>query len=908
MGIRRRLESWFPWYRRQAREADLQRELADHLELEAEEQRAAGLSPEEGAHAAHRALGNMLQIEEDVRATWGFLWVETLFQDLRFALRILLKSPGFAVVALLTLALGIGANTAIFTLIDGIMLRTLPVSKPAELYRLGDTHQCCNIGGVQSRWSIFSYPLYEQLRDHTPGFSEMAAFAGGLDDFAVRRAGSDAPPGPLVGEFVSGNYFTMLGLRAFGGRLIDSTDDRASAPPVAVISYRAWQQDFGGRPTAIGAALVVNTVSFTIVGIAPPGFYGDRMIAGPPDLWLPLASEPILDEPNAFLNQTDSNWLYIIGRMSPGASPAAVQSQLTVELRNWLSVQPGLSGHDRAKAAKTRIILTRAAAGIDVMQHENASGLLMLAVISAMVLFIACANVATLLLARGAARRAETAVRAALGAPRARLVRQVITESVLLALAGGLAGLFFAFVVARIILLLAFRGAGYVPVSAEPSVEVLCFAFLLSLVTGIVFGMAPAWIGSRSEPAEALHGVGRSASDRSSSTRRVLVVLQLAISVILLVGAGLLIRSLRNLETQKFGFEPEGRLMVKVDPATAGYKPGELYGLYQRLSQRLQQIPGVVSASWSAYGPMEDTNSEWPIRVEGRPQGERIFSSFDLVSPNFFKTMGTRILLGRDITAEDTPGSRPVAVVNEAFVRNYLHGKNPIGMHFGFADVRNAVNYQIVGVVGDAKYYYRRDHPMFFLPLLQKVPSPMGFLEYINDIELRVAGRPEGIELAVRRALAAINPNLAVIKIVSLPEQIAENFNQERLTSRLTGLYGFLALLLACVGLYGVAAYSVARRAHEIGVRVALGAQPGDVFRMVIGDGLKLAVIGAAAGIGGALALTRFLASLLYGLSPSDPATYTGVAVLLFGVILVACYFPARRAMRVDPVTALRNE
>ncbi len=911
MSIRRKLEpllAWLPWYRRHAREAELQRELADHLELEAQEQRAAGLSPEDAAHAAHRALGNPLQIEEDVRAAWGFQWLETPIRDVRYGLRQLRRSPGFTAVAVLTLALGIGANTAIFTLIEGIMLRTLPVPEPAELYRLGNTHQCCDIGGVQNRWSIFSYPLYKQLRDRTPGFSEMAAFAGGLDDFAVRRSGSDAPPRPLVGEFVSGNYFTMLGLRAFAGRLIDSTDDRTSAPPAAVLSYRAWMQDFGGQPSVIGARLVVNTLPFTITGIAPPDFYGDRLITSPPDLWLPLAAEPILHGANAVLSRTDSNWLYVVGRLRSGANPAAVQSELTVELRNWLGAQTGLSNRDRAKAAKTRIILTPAVAGIDVLQHENASGLFLLAVISAIVLLIACANVAALLLARGAARRSETAVRVALGAPRSRLVRQVVTESVLLAVAGGIAGLFIAFVVARLILLLAFRGAGYVPVSAGPSVAVFGFALLLSLVTGVVFGTAPAWIGSRSEPAEALHGAGRSASDRSSRTRAFLVALQLALSVILLVAAGLLMRSLSNLETQEFGFEPKGRLVVKVDPVTAGYKPGELYGLYQQLSQRLQQIPGVVSASWSAYGPMEDANSEWTIRVEGYPPGERIFSSFDLVSPNFFRTMGTRILLGRSITAEDTPASQPVAVVNEAFVSKYLHGESPIGMHFGFADVGEGANYQIVGVVENAKYYYGRDHPMFFLPLLQSVPSAMSNLEYIGDIELRVGAKPEGMELAVQRALAAIDPNLTAIRIVSLPERIAENFNGERLISRLTGLYGLLALLLACVGLYGVAAYSVARRAHEIGIRVALGAQPEDVFTMVIGDGLKLALIGVAIGIGGALALTRFLASLLYGLSPGDPTTFAGVAALLFGVILVACYIPARRATRVDPVTALRNE
>jgi macrolide transport system ATP-binding/permease protein len=518
--------------------------------------------------------------------------------------------------------------------------------------------------------------------------------------------------------------------------------------------------------------------------------------------------------------------------------------------------------NDRIEAAKTRIILSRAATGIDVVQHENASGLLLLAAVSFLVLLIACANLAGLFLVRGAARRRDTAVRVALGAPGVRLIRQVVTESVLLAAVGGIAGLCLAFVLARMILLVAFRGAAYVPISVEPSLTILGFTLLLSFLIGIGFGLAPAWLETRSDP-EVLHGIGVS-GDRGSVTRRSLVALHLAAPLILLVGAGLLSRSLRNLQTQRFGFKPAGVLMVKVDPALAGYKPGELYGLYQQLPEQLQRIPAVVSVAWSRYGPMEDFNSEWTIHVEGYPPSEEIFSSFDLVSPNFFRTMGTRLLLGRDINENDTATSQPVAVVNEAFVKNYIHGKNPIGMDFGFADVAGAADYQIVGVVEDAKYYHERDYPMFFLPILQKVPSEMSFLRYVGDIELRTAGDPRNLGTTVRRALAAINPNLSVIKIVSLPEQIAENFNMERVIARLTELYGTLALCLACVGLYGVTAYSVTRRTHEIGVRVALGASGGSIFRSIVGRSLKLGLIGVALGIGGAIALTRFLVSLLY--------------------------------------------
>jgi macrolide transport system ATP-binding/permease protein len=893
-------------FRRQRIDADLDDEIRSAGEMLAEQKVKEGIAPGEARRPARIELGDVEQGKERVREARAAAWFDTPLQDLRFGLRALRKSPGFTAVAVLTLALGIGANTAIFTLIDGILLRTLPVANPSELYRLGNTHQCCNIGGVQEQWSIFSYPLYRQLRDHTPEFGEMAAFAGGLDEFGVRRSGSGAPPTPLVGEYVSGNYFAMLGLGAFAGRLIAPTDDAANAPPVAVISYRSWQE-FGGQSSIIGATFVLNTMPFTVIGVAPPSFYGDRTIADPPDVWLPISAEPTLDGPNSMLDRVGSNWLYVVGRLMHGANPAGMQSELTVELRNWLAAQPGLSVHDRIEAAKTRITLSRAAAGIDVVQHENASGLMLLAAVSALVLLIASANVAGLFLVRGTARRRETAVRMALGAPRARLIRQVVTESVLLAAVGGIAGLCFAFALARMILLLAFRGAGYVPISAEPSFMALGFTFLLSLITGVVFGPAPAWVGSRSDPAEALHGRGAS-EDRGSATRRSLVALQLGACLILLIGAGLLSRSLRNLQNQKFGFRPDGVLLVKVDPSLAGYKPGELYSLYQQLPEQLQRLPGVVSVAWSRYAPMEDFNSEWTIHIEGYPPSEQIFSSFDLVSPNYFRTMRTRLLLGRDINANDTATSQPVAVVNEAFVKQYIRGKNPIGTHFGFADMTGATDYQIVGVVEDAKYYHERDYPMFFLPIVQKVPSAISFLQYVGDIELRTEGNPQNLGTIVRRALVAINPNLSVIKIVSLPEQIAENFNMERLIARLTELYGFLALCLAGVGLYGITAYSVTRRTHEIGVRVALGASGRSIFRSIIGQGLKLGLIGVAVGVAGAIALTRLLASLLYSVSTNDPMTFLGAATVLLGVVLFASYVPARRAMRVDPMVALRHE
>src|SRR6266568_1835126 len=797
--------------------------------------------------------------------------MSTLIEDLRYAFRRLRQSPGFAAVCVITLALGIGANTAIFTLVNAVMLKSLPVASPKQLYRLGNDNNCCVLGGFQDNWAIYSYSLYEQFRDHTPEFSEMAAFQGGLPSLSVRRSGAAGPAEPYVGEFVSGNYFSMFGIGAFAGRVITPEDDKPNAAPVAVMSYRAWRQRFGLDPSVIGATFTINTMPYTVAGIAPPGFFGDSLRPDPPDFWLPLATEPALDGQNSLLNRPGLHWLYIIGRLKAGARPANLQS-------------------------------------------DYKAGLRLLMTIAGLVLLIACANIANLLLARGAATRFETAIRAALGAPRRRLIRQIITESVLLAFLGGLAGLFVAFAGTRTILLVAFRGAHYVPISPTPSLVVLGFAFLLSLLTGIIFGVAPAWITSHSDPAEALRGAGRSTRDRSSLPRQSLVVLQVALSVILLIGAGLITQNLRNLESQRFGFETEGRLMVRVNPALAGYKPEKLYGLYQQLEQRLPQIPGVISASYSLYSPMRGDNWGFGIHIEGHPPDERIGASFDRVGPHYFETIGTRLLRGRAIGEEDTPTSRQVAVVNETFVRKFFPKEDPIGKRFGMGDASNSGDLEIVGLVEDTKYQDARGpaYPTFFMPFLQLTKDPkLSFTigsHYIGDVELRVAGKPENLEAAVRRTLADIDPNLTVLDMISLSEQLDRNFNQDRLIARLTDLFGSLALVLASVGLYGVTSYSVARRTSEIGIRMDLGADPAKVVGLILGGALIQLALGLALGVPAALAGGRLLSSQLYGVKSYDPAILSLAALVLAASALVAGFVPARRAASIDPMQALRTE
>jgi predicted permease len=841
--------------------------------------------------------------------------MSALIQDIKYGLRQLRRNPGYTAVAILTLALGIGANTAIFTLVDAIMLKSLPVVNPKELYRVGTANNCCVNAGLQDNWDLYSNSLYTQLRDHTPEFSQMAAFQAALSNLSVRRRGASGPAEPYQGEFVSGNYFSMFGISAYAGRAITPSDDQPNAPPVAVMNYRTWQTHFGSDTSVVGSTFVVNMVAYTVVGITPPGFFGDTLRSDPPDFWLPLATEPVLNGQNSILKNPGLHWLHVIGRLKPGARPAAVQSEATTELQRWLGAQPDLTAYERTQLGKQRIVIGPGGEGVASMQDQVHDGLRLLMIIAGLVLLIACANIANLLMARGASKRFETAVRVALGAPRRRLVRQILTESVLLAVMGGIAGLLVAYLGTRTLLLIAFRGAHYVPINATPSLAVLGFAFLLSLITGVVFGAAPAWITTHSDPAEALRGAGRSTRDRSSLPRKSLVVIQVALSVVLLIGAGLLTKSLRNLEDQNFGFEPQGRLIVRVNPALAGYKPDHLHGLYQQLDQQLSAIPGVISASYSIYSPMRGDNWGYSFHILGRPPEERDGASFDCVGPHYFETIGTHLVRGRLIGEQDTAASPRVAVVNQAFVKKFFPKQDPIGQHFGMGDPNHAGDMEIVGIVQDAKYQSAHEppYPTFFMPFFQMTNDPkLEFLRvataYIGDIELHVAGQPENLEQAVRRTLANINPNLTILDMMSLSRQLELNFNQENLIVWLTELFGLLALVLACVGLYGVTSYSVARRTSEIGLRMALGANRGNVLGLVLRGAMLQLAIGLAVGIPLALAGGRLVSTMLYGVRSYDVWILLIAAVVLSACAFVAAYFPARRAASVDPLVALRYE
>jgi predicted permease len=843
--------------------------------------------------------------------------------DLKLALRQFRKSPGFVATIILTISLGIGANTAIFTLVHAILLKSLPVSNPRTLYRVGDLDDCCVNGGFMNDdgdFDLFSYDLYRQLQATTPEFEQLAAFQSGRNMMNVRSGNATTKSERT--EYVSGNYFSTFGLGAYAGRMIQPSDDAPGAAPVAVLSYAAWQADHGGEAKVIDSTFHIQGHPVTIVGIAPPGFFGDRIDANPPAIWIPLNVEPVIEGQTSILKQLDTNWLYILGRIKPGITPASLQAKISNTLRQWLATQPvyTANGGD-TQIRKQHVIVVPGGAGIQNLQQEAGDGLHLLTGISALVLLVACANIANLLLAKGTARRAETSIRTALGAARSVLIRQLLIESALLGIAGGLIGIAIAYAGARMILNLAFPDATQMPIHASPSPIVLGFAFLLSLATGIAFGIVPAWISSHADPAEALRGINRSTGDRALLPQKAMIVFQAALSLVLLVGAGLMTQTLRNLERQDFGLVTANRYVIHMDPMGAGYNLDRIGAFNQRLESEFSALPGVKSVGLALYSTLEGNNWGEGIYVEGRPApapDEHNGSSWDRVSPHFFETIGQPVIRGRGLTEQDTATSRMVAIVNQSFVKKFFPQQDPIGSHFGTFNQKYAGDYEIVGIVADAKYTNPRDpaRPMYFRPLSQlntnlkehSATTAESRSLFPNSITIQFVGDASRLESLARRTLANINPDLTIESFRSLDYQVADNFNQERLITRLTGLFGLLALALASVGLYGITAYSVARRTSEIGLRMALGANRGDVVALVLRKALLLVALGLAIGVPVALLGGRLMASQLYGVRPYDPISLAAAVLLLSAFAALAGFIPARRAASIEPMNALRTE
>jgi macrolide transport system ATP-binding/permease protein len=819
------------------------------------------------------------------------------------------KTPGFTITAVLTLALGIGANAAIFTLVNAVLLKNLPVVDPKTLVRIGDHPDCCQYSGANEDgdYSLFSTDSYEQLKKNAPEFEELAAMQAGFEFRSIigRRDGGQEAARTMVGEFVSGNYFRMFGLQPATGRLLTDADDVAGAPIVGVMSYETWKRDYNSDAAVVGSTFWVNTNAVTITGIAPEGFFGDRLSSTPPDFYFPIESMTVINSAK-FVHNPEEKWLDIIGRVKPGVALGPLQEKLSVQLKQVFKTSPSFSSaHDRPLLAKAHVVLTPGGAGTQAMQEQYASNLKLLMWISGLVLLIACANVANLLLVRGMGRKAEMSVRTALGAMQGRIVRQLLTESLLLAGISGIAALAVSYGGARMLLLLAFPRGQHVPISSSPSIEVLVFAVCASMLTGVLFGVAPALIGAKAPPADALRSGTRTTTGGASLLQRGLVVLQSALSVVLLVGAGLFAQSLGKLQHTDMKLDSKNRYIVHFNALAAGYKNEEIPALYRTLEEQFHAIPGVVKVGISTYTPMEGNNDGWGIQVQGQPILRKQASNI-LANAEYFDSVGTHVLMGRGITTQDTPTSPRVAVVNEDFVKTFFKpGENPIGHRFG-TPVNTSGTYEIVGMVEGTSYTdvrWNTHHPMYFVPLGQPAE-----IDYAAAIVIETARPMSDMESIARRTLMGINPNLAMQKFETFDAQIAGRFTHEQMLARLMTLFGGLALLLAAIGLYGVTSYTVARRTSEIGIRMALGAERGSVIAMVMRGAVMQALVGLAVGVPVALLCVRFVKAQLYDITKVDSGLLAGAIATLAVAACIAGLIPAQRAASVDPAQTLRSE
>ncbi len=840
--------------------------------------------------------------------------MQNLPGNLRYALRQFRLSPVFTAAAVLTLALGIGGTTAIFTLIHAVMLRSLPVSDPGRLYRVGEGDDCCVEGGPQDTWGMFSFPLYERLKAETPQFGEVTAFQAGRARLGVRRQGVESVARPLRSEYVTGTYFSTLGVPAFGGRVFTPDDDKPSSPPVGVLSHRVWQTTYGADPSVVGSTFVVEGHPLTVIGVAPPGFFGETLESDPPDIWIPLQLEPMINADGSLLHQPVSAWLRMIGRLRPGTSTDGMAPRLTAVLRQWLQTDSGYPSNwmaDIVRLLPKQVIgVIPAGAGVAVMKEEYGRSLQILLSVCGLVLLIACSNVANLLLARGVARRGQTAVRLAVGATPRQIVVQALAESVLLAIGGGIVGLLVAMAAARLLLALAFHSSHFLPISVTPSLIVLAFAFGLALLTGIIFGAAPAWLATRTDPAEALRGSGRGTQDRSSFARKTLLVVQATLSVVLVAGATMLARSLNKLEHQDFGYQVQNRVEVDMNNPPATYTQPQLAALYR-------QLEGLA-----LYNPLTNNWGEL-IMVAGHPPAkfnEEAGASWDRVSVNYLQNLGMPILRGREFTAADNETTAPVAIVNEAFVKRFFKSdENPLDQHFGLDVPEYAGTFSIVGVVRDAKFagwgLSRPARPMFYVPLAQNVNYPHELMKkielrshFIGGIMLVTDMSPGALEAQLTRMFAELDPNLTINSIRTMQQQIDLSFDQERAVASLAGLFGIVALVLAAIGLYGVTAYTVAQRTNEIGIRMALGADRPKVLQLILGGAFKRVAIGLILGLPLAVGAGRLISAQLYGVSSWDPLALIVAAGALAICSFFAALIPANRAACISPMNALRME
>lgn len=861
----------------------------------------------------HRAqtqgtFGNATALQEQTRDASTLVWLETIFKDVRYSLRQFGKARGFVLAAVLSLALGIGANTAIFTLIDAVMLQNLPVKDPGKLVLFYDgvSTGVYSGDGFPGKW--FSYASWEYFRDHNVSFDGLCAFRQGNDDLGLHIAGSpETGPKELVSShLVSGSYFDVLGVQPAIGRLLKPSDDPLNALSVAVISYGFWSRRFHLSPSVIGTQVDLNGIPFTIVGVTPQEFFGER-VESPPNFWIPLDRQPQVLPRQNYVADRQAYWLNLLGRLRPEVTLEGAKATLNTQLQQFYLAQAGskVSADKRREIQKAHIELKPGGGGISWARAKYSKPLHVLMAIVGLVLLIACANVATLLLARASARRQELSTRLALGASRARLIRQLLTESLLLALGGSILGAALAWWGVKALALLVQLDK---QIKVRPDFLVLFFTLGISLAAGIVFGLVPALRFTRWDQRGDLAARAAKFGLSGLNPMHVCLVLQVALSAVLLVGAGLLTHSLLNLENQNFGYVRDNLLLVWTDAMLAGYKPAELPALYDRLLDRLNSLPGVTSASIARYSPLSGSSSSEGVAIEGyTPPAGKKMDMFDVeVAPHFFDTMGIPVLLGRAMGLRDTAAAPPVAVVNETFVRQFLPNQNPIGRHLSLGSPFKAPGFEIIGVVADSKYYAANEKakPMAFLSVLQLGgPNP-----YAGELLIRTSHDPSGITAEVRQAVHDIDDRLMIGRVTTLKAQIDDSLRQQKVITMLCGFFAILALLLASIGLHGTIAYSVTRRTNEIGIRMALGAQRSSILWIAMRETVVLLAVGLVAGAPLAAAFARWIQSFLFDLPAIDSASIAAAILTIVFVAIAASFIPARYAARIDPMRALRHE
>ncbi len=887
----------------------MDQELRSHFENHVEKLVASGLPREEAARQARSEFGGYEQLKEECREARGVNFIEALIRDVRFGLRAMKRSPGLTLVAVLSLAFGIGANTAMFSLLDTILLKSLPVQEPSRLVLLGAGRWAGSQDTLPDRsWELFSYPFYREISEQNQVYSGVTAIHS--IEFSTHGDVDGGSAEPLKADLVSGTFFSVLGVKPVLGRVLNEADDETpDAGPVAVASYSWWKRRFGNNPSVLGKTFRFESTVYTIVGVAPPGFFGTS-VGQAPDVWIPLSMEKEISPGWNGLNNKFFQSLYILARLKPGVTveQASADTNLLFKqiLRSeYVSAQP--TTKELAAIQHAQIDLSSAARGLSNLRIEYSLSLEILMAVSGLVLLIACANIANLLLARGTARSREFAVRAALGASRLRLSMQLLTESLLFALLGAGLGVAMAWRAGDFLLALATGSTGQAPLSVTPDLRVLTFSLLLTIITALLFGLAPAIRSTQFQLTSSLKDARGTVSGQAKSPlARALLVLQIALSLVLLAGAGLFLRTLLNFARVDTGFEKQNVLVFQLDEYAAGYQPDARLGsLLDQIEERVGAVPGVRAASFSLF---TFNQGEWSndVTLQGISRNSENSEEvlMNRVGAGYFAAFGLPVLSGRTFTLQDNERMPKVAVINETMARRFFPGESAIGRHFGFGDdLTHSGDYEIIGIVKDAKYESLRErpHPAAYFPYSQKIT-------YLPNLVVRFAGDAAQMTHQVRQAIEEVTRDVPIGEVSTLAEEVDNSVSKYRLVAQLSAFFGLLAVFLVCIGIYGLFSYTVARRTNEIGIRMALGAKLSEIMEMVLREGALLTLIGLLIGLSVSLGLTRLLSSFLFDVRPNDPLTFALAAIFLILVSFLACYIPARRATHVDPIVALRYE